>query len=126
MAQALRVTPLWGADRASPSSADHPAPRPGITSAKVLRPDQLSDAPDSIPAFDKVREIPEIIDGIRCNCGCAELEGYYSLLTCYEGPDAMAKHCEICQGQARLAHRMHKSGKSLDEIRKGIDARFAS
>ena len=109
---------------ATPASP-HPTPRAGITAAKVPRGAALGDdAEDAAPVFDMVREIPEIIDGIRCNCGCAELEGYYSLLSCFEGADAMAKHCRVCQGQGRLAHRMHKSGKSLDEIRKGVDARF--
>lgn len=115
---------LWSAERDELKSAGHPVPRRGITAVKVLRREQLADAADAIPAFDMVREIPEVIDGIRCTCGCAELEGYYSLLSCFEGPDGMAKHCEICQGQGRLAFRMHKSGKSLDQIRKGIDARF--
>jgi hypothetical protein len=36
----------------------------------------------------------------------------------------MARHCEICQGQARLALRLHASGKTLDEIRAAIDARY--
>jgi hypothetical protein len=71
-----------------------------------------------------VREIPQIIDGIRCNCGCSESKNFYSLLTCYEGDDAMARHCVVCQGQGKLAHRLHKQGKSLDEIRKGIDAKY--
>ncbi len=70
-----------------------------------------------------VREIPEVVDGIRCQCGCADSPGYYSLLSCYEG-DAMAKGCPICQGQGRLAHRLHKAGKTLDEIRSAIEARY--
>ena len=65
----------------------------------------------------------EVVDGIRCQCGCADSPGYYSLLSCYEG-DAMAKSCPICQGQGRLAHRLHKAGKSLDEIRAAIEARY--
>ena len=101
----------------------HPTPRPGITAAKVLTAAQLAETPTLIPLFDQVREIPQIVDGIRCQCGCAEPEGYYSLLSCYEGT-GMALHCQICQGQARLAHRLHKDGKSLDQIREAIDARF--
>ena len=89
----------------------------------MLAADQLADHKDLVELFDQVREIPQIVDGIRCQCGCAELEGYYSLLSCYEGT-AMAKHCQVCQGQARLAHRLHKDGKSLDQIREAIDARF--
>ena len=101
----------------------HPEPRPGITAAKVLTRDQLSDHKDAIPVFDMVREIPQVVDGIRCQCGCAELEGKYSLLSCYEA-DGMAGHCEVCQNEGRLAYRLHKQGKTLKEIRAAIDAKF--
>lgn len=109
--------------RAMPLS-DHPAPRPGITAAKVLTRKQLGDEhAEAAPVFDMVRQIPHIVDGIRCRCGCAELEGNYSLLSCYEG-QGMAGHCEVCQGEARLAYRLHKQGKSLNDIRAAIDAKF--
>lgn len=102
----------------------HPEPRAGITGAKVATMEQLADVAALIPLFDSVRAMPEIADGIRCHCGCADLPGYRSLLSCYEGGDAMARECKTCQGQARLAARLHKSGKSLDEIRAAIDAKF--
>ena len=70
-----------------------------------------------------MREIPGIVDGIRCHCGCAGNDGNYSLLSCYEG-DGMARHCQLCQGQARMAHRLHRDGRSLDEIRAAIDERY--
>jgi hypothetical protein len=72
-----------------------------------------------------IREIPEVADGIRCYCGCAVLPGYRSLLTCYE-EGGMAQFCVICQGQARLAHRRHGEGQSLDQIRNAVDARFGN
>lgn len=100
----------------------HPEPRPGIDASKVLSRDQLANT-SAAPVYDMVREIPEIVDGIRCHCGCAELDGYYSLLTCYE-EQGMAQFCDICKGQAREAHRLHQKGKSLDAIRTAIDARF--
>ncbi len=46
---------------------------------------------------------------------------FYSLLSCYEGK-GMARDCIVCQG--RLAVRLHKEGKSLDQIRAAIDAKF--
>lgn len=101
----------------------HPTPRAGITGAKVLTKAQLEHNPDAAPIFEMVREIPQIADGIRCHCGCAELPEYRSLLSCYEG-DGMAQHCEICQGQGKLAHSLFKQGKSLDDIRAAIDARW--
>jgi hypothetical protein len=110
--------------RAMRFAGPHPRPRPGITAAKVLTRDRLDGKADLIAVFDGVREIPEVIDGIRCQCGCATSEGFYSLLSCYEGDDAMAKICHICQGEGKLAIRLHKEGKSLDEIRTAIDAKF--
>ena len=102
----------------------HPTPRPGITAAKVLTRDHLDGSAALIEVFDGVRAIPEVIDGIRCQCGCATLDGFYSLLSCYEGDNAMAKICHICQGEGRLAIRLHREGKSLDAIRNAIDAKF--
>lgn len=111
------------APRGARARGPHPTPRPGITGDKVLTHEQLADSTDLIPLFDDVRQIPQIVDGIRCNCGCAGTPGKYSLLSCYEG-DAMAKMCVICQGEGRLAARLAKAGKTLDEIRIAIDAQF--
>jgi hypothetical protein len=101
----------------------HPTPRPGITGDKVLTKAQLGDHPKLVSLFDSVREIPEIVDGIHCNCGCTNPPEFYSLLSCYEGR-GMARDCAICQGQGRLVVRLRKEGKSLDEIRAAIDAKF--
>jgi hypothetical protein len=101
----------------------HPTPRAGITGAKVLTPDQLADRPQLVELFDAVRKMPEIVDGIRCNCGCTDPPEFYSLLSCYE-EHGMARDCHICQGQGRLAARLHAEGKTLDQIRAAIDAKF--
>ena len=101
----------------------HPTPRPGVNASKVLTAAQLADDPDAIPAFDAVRSIPSIADGIRCHCGCAGREGFYSLLSCYEG-EGMARMCLVCQGEGRMAERMHREGRTLEEIRAAIDARY--
>jgi hypothetical protein len=101
----------------------NPTPRPGIDASHMLTSGQLKELPDAITAFDEVRQIPQIVDGIRCHCGCATLKGYYSLLSCYEG-DGMAKDCHICQGQGRMAFRLHNAGKSLDEIRTAVEAKY--
>ena len=122
-ALALPARTARALDAIARSPLPHPTPRPGITGAKVLSAAQLAAVPKLIPLFDAIRAIPEVVDGIRCNCGCAGTEGFYSLLSCYEG-DGMARHCSICQGQGRLAVRLHAEGKSLDEIRAAIDAKF--
>ena len=124
VASAVALMLLPNRARAMRSPGPHPTPRPGITAARVVTSDKLDGNANLIAVFDGVREIPEVIDGIRCQCGCAASEGFYSLLTCYEGENAMAKMCHVCQGEGKLAVRLHKEGKSLDEIRVAIDAKF--
>ena len=101
----------------------HPTPRPGITAANVLPDSDLVDFPACTSAFQAVRQVPQIVDGIRCQCGCADLPGFYSLLVvlreCRHG-----RMCEICQGEGRWRPDSHGQGKTLDEIRAAIDARY--
>ena len=98
----------------------HPDPRPGVDGARVLPADKV---PEDVRAlYDHVREIPHVADGIRCQCGCAELESFYSLLSCYE-ESGMAQHCAVCQGVGELVFRMHGEGRTLEEIRAAVDRR---
>jgi hypothetical protein len=107
-------------------AAEHPDPRPGIDGAKVLRAEQLSSYPDLIPLFDGIREHAALADGVLCYCGCAELPGYRSLLTCFEEGFDMARFCPICQAQGRLLVGRAGEGQTLEQIRRAIDARYAS
>lgn len=102
----------------------HPEPREGIT-AELVRPDEeiAHMGEKVVEVFRMVREIPHVVDGIGCHCGCSTREGYYSLLTCFH-EDGRAWGCPICQGEARLAYRRHNEGQTLDQIRRAIDARF--
>jgi hypothetical protein len=116
--------PMCGAERAHRAGpVVHPTPRKGVTGAKVMTAAQLAKSAYLIPLFDGIRAIPEVADGIRCSCGCAELPGYYSLLSCYEG-DAMALICPICQGAGKLTVRLHGEGQTLAQIRIAVDAQF--
>lgn len=112
-----------GALAGRPVRGPHPEPRPGITAAKVIPAADLGGDADVVATFDKVRQIPQVVDGIRCHCGCADLAGFYSLLSCYEGA-GMARYCYICQGEGNLTFRLHSEGKSLAEIREAVDARY--
>lgn len=102
----------------------HPVPRPGINGALVLKGKELEKYPKLVPLFDSIRKIPQIVDGIHCNCGCTNGIEFYSLLSCYEAK-GMARDCAVCQGQGRLVVRLHNEGKTLDQIRAAIDAKFA-
>ena len=114
----------------------HPDPRPGITSEKVLsaaayakevRKLEKDDAryekvlKKVTLAYEHAREIPEVLDGLLCFCGC-DSYGHRSLLSCYEVVQAVG--CWSCKDEAELAYKLHREGKSLDEIRAAVDRKF--
>ena len=118
------IVPARVARAAAPAGGRHPEPRPGIDASHILPDEKVREhGDDALAAFADARQIPQILDGIRCHCGCADEPGMRSLLSCYED-DGMAMHCHICQGQARLAYRLHQRGRTLDQIRAAVDARF--
>ena len=123
LAAGARSAWAWPARR--PGQGKHPEPRAGIDASRVLTRERLTEHPEAAPVFDMVREIPHIADGIRCHCGCAEDPDFRSLLSCFEG-DGMAQNCQVCQGEARLAHTLHRQGKTLAQIRAAVDAKFGS
>lgn len=124
-AAAAGAIPLARVAFAHARQEGHPEPRPGIDARGVMRADQLAGyGAGVIAVFNLVREMPQIADGIRCYCGCASREGMRSLLTCFSEA-GMARDCEICQGEARLAHRRWREGQTLPQIRRAIDARYA-
>jgi hypothetical protein len=103
------------------ATAQHPTPRAGITAEKVLAAANFAQ-PDVAQTYAQAKEIPEVLDGLYCHCDCHIHAGHRSLLTCFESEHGAG--CDICLGEARLAHEMHKQGKSLQEIRIAIDAQF--
>lgn len=108
------ASPRWRA-------VGHPTPRPGISGAAVLPPDQV---PKKVrAAYEAARAVPEVLDGLHCYCDCAERDGLYSLLSCFE--TTMPFTCGFCSEEAVLAHRLARKKKTMDEIRAAIDAEFA-
>lgn len=103
------------------TAATHPDPRPGITGAHVLPDERIPKRHKD--AFAAARAIPEVLDGLYCHCECAERRGRRSLLSCFESE--MPLSCGICTGEARLAWRLQKKGRSLNEIRAEIDRKFS-
>lgn len=121
----VQASGVLAGPRTGPALQEHPEPRPGIDASGVVSAETLRAAGYDdrvVEAFDMVRQIPEIADGLACYCGCM-LVGNRSLLTCYH-ETGMARACQICQGEGRLAFRRWQEGQSLEQIRRAIDARF--
>jgi hypothetical protein len=121
IAFAIVVAPRRVAASVAPMPFAHPDPRPDVDGSRVLAAGDV--APKVSELFDGIRGIAHIADGIGCHCGCGAMPGMRSLLSCYEGI-GMAQFCVICEGEGRLAVRLHAEGASLDDIRDAIDRRF--
>jgi Protein of unknown function with PCYCGC motif len=102
----------------------HPAPRRGITAAKVLPDFAIPKNPGALDAYAAARRNAPLLDGIYCHCDCSKHAGHRSLLTCYESDHAA--FCDICMGEAMLASQLAARGTSLMDIRAAIDRQFGS
>lgn len=107
------------------ASADrHPEPRPGITAAGVLAPSTYAGYDQIVRAYVAAQQVPQVLDGLTCYCQCRENFSHRSLLSCFQSEHGAS--CDICQIEAMMAEDMHRQGKSLEEIRQAVDARFGS
>ncbi len=102
--------------------ARHPEPRAGIGAAKVLDPAQFAGYDRIVRSYEVARAMPAVLDGLYCYCDCSHHFDHRSLLTCFESEHAAS--CDICLDEAALAAELHRQGKSLEEIRRAVDARF--
>jgi len=68
-------------------------------------------------AYSVARELPEVLVQQPCYCYC-QRQGHRSLLDCFR--DLHATSCDICINEARLAGRLHRQGKTADEIQTAI------
>lgn len=71
-------------------------------------------------AYSAAKEIPDVLVQQPCYCFCQRM-GHRSLLDCFR--DLHATSCDICINEARLAGRLHREGKTAEEIRAAIVAK---
>jgi len=110
---------------ASPGkAADHPNPRPNVTSADVAPASLYAGYPRVATTYRHTAQIAELVDGVYCYCRCERNAGHYSLLDCFRTDHAAG--CDICLGEAALAYRMSRQGASLDAIRSAVDHRYGA
>jgi uncharacterized protein with PCYCGC motif len=106
------------------SVAAHPTPRPGVTAVKVLPVSFVPSTPGAAEAYAAARDAAATLDGVYCHCDCSKHAGHRSLLTCFESDHGA--YCDICMGEAIVAHGMAQQGRPLEEIRTAIDRQFGS
>jgi hypothetical protein len=107
------------------ASLEHPEPREGITSERVLTVAALGTVRDAqvLDAYDAARTYPAIFDGVACGCSCGGTHPMHrSLLVCYETTQPTG--CVACQLEAATVGKLAKQGASLADIRKEVDKTF--
>ena len=108
----------------APAAAQmHPDPRSDVTAVGVVPAARYATYPMVARTYEEARQVPQILDGLYCHCGCKEHADHRSLLTCFETDHGVG--CDVCLQEAALAYRMHQDGATLKAIREAIDATFA-
>lgn len=102
----------------------HPEPRADAVQAGagVMPASFFAGNPRVMEAYRMAREIPATLDGLYCYCQCKENLGHRSLLICFHSQHGAG--CDVCIGQAELAHRMIQEGRSLADIRTATDLAY--
>jgi hypothetical protein len=110
--------------QAGDGSGHHPGPRADAHEAHVMPAANYASAPRVAETYAKAAQIESVLDGLYCHCYCRETFTHYSLLECFESDHAAG--CGVCLDEAEIAYEMTQQGRSLDEIRQVIDARYQS
>lgn len=105
----------------SASTAFCPAEEKPASKTEVLDPNNYVGQVKA--GYAAAREIPEICAKLFCYCGCDLTDCHGSLLDCFTSDHGV--DCHICQEESILALKFHRKGKSLSDIQKFIDKRYA-
>ena len=106
------------------AKSGHPEPRANAASLgeSVMPATFFTENPGVLRTYQLAREIPATLDALYCHCHCHEDAGHRSLLTCFQSEHGAG--CDICLGEADMAHQMQAQGKSIRDIRQQIDLAF--
>ena len=74
-------------------------------------------------AYQAAKDIPEVLSQLPCYCGCMQNFGHKNNLYCFH--DDHGADCGLCQDIAIQAMDMHRTGKSVDQIRDVIRDTYA-
>ena len=73
-------------------------------------------------AYQTAADMPQVLAGLACYCGCDKSQGHRNLLDCFV--DTHGSTCNHCVSEALDAHSLFMIGTPPDEIRKFIDTKY--
>ena len=112
----------------SPNTADIPAyhGKPPAKAEKlppILAGTQLTGESFTQPvqrhAYEVAAKISNTLYQLPCYCHCDRTVGHRSLRSCFESEHGA--HCGTCMAEAFYAYKMRKQGKTVAQIRQGIE-----
>jgi hypothetical protein len=113
----------------SDPAADLPAYHATAPDKDAKLPPLLTGAQLTGPAFHyawqrkvyaQAAQIQRVLYQLPCFCRCDRALGHASLHSCFEGTHGAT--CTTCAQEEAYAYQMSKAGKSVEEIRRGIEA----
>ncbi|AFL89076.1 hypothetical protein Terro_2840 [Terriglobus roseus DSM 18391] len=75
--------------------------------------------PYQTASYKMADAIPEVLYQMPCYCRCDRAMGHKSLHSCFEGSHAAV--CTTCMSEAAYAYQQHRAGKTIAQIRSGIE-----
>lgn len=75
--------------------------------------------PWQVEIYKEAAKVPKVLYQLPCNCRCDRSLGHQSLHSCYETTHGTA--CSTCAKEAVYAYRMTQQGKTIKQIREGIE-----
>lgn len=72
-----------------------------------------------VAVYREAAKIPGVLYQLPCLCGCERALGHTSLHSCFEGTHGAI--CETCAAEEAYAYQMTKRGRTVKEIRAGIE-----
>jgi hypothetical protein len=124
-------TLLWAEPTKKPLSPTKTAPTPAPSGqpAQAAAPAAL---PTPLPAerfqghareaYKAAAEMPDVLAGLACYCGCDKSYGHRNLLDCFV--DEHGAGCGHCMNEALDAQALFMAGTPPEEIRKFIDNKY--
>lgn len=85
---------------------------------KALRTGAAYSAKYQQVGYDIAQKIPNVLYQLPCYCYCERI-GHKSLRTCFESDHAA--HCSTCLQEAYYAYFQTKQGKTVKQIRQGVE-----
>ncbi len=104
------------------SDGMHPAVRVAEMASDVVPDARYASFPRAREAYQIAAASPHVLDGLYCYCHCSQHAGHYSLLDCFASDHAAG--CDVCMGEAEIAHEMTRQGASLGDIRAEVDRTY--